>query len=126
MIDNYAIADQFSLLSKLMDIHEENSFKAKSYSSAAFAIEKTLEQFAEIPRNKIFSLRGIGESTGKKIIATPINETVEESVLPTAEEQLMNSQVLSFCPNILGFYRFVERVVFVRNHQWRIFFPGCA
>jgi DNA polymerase (family 10) len=68
MIDNYAIADQFSLLSKLMDIHEENSFKAKSYSSAAFAIEKTLEQFAEIPRNKIFSLRGIGESTGKKII----------------------------------------------------------
>ena len=68
MIDNYAIADQFSLLSKLMEIHEENSFKAKSYSSAAFAIEKTIEQFAEIPRDKIFILRGIGESAGKKII----------------------------------------------------------
>ena len=40
MIDNYYIADQFALLSKLMDIHAENSFKSKSYSIAAFNIEK--------------------------------------------------------------------------------------
>ena len=40
MIDNYYIAEQFSLLSKLMDIHGENSFKSKSYSIAAFTIEK--------------------------------------------------------------------------------------
>ena len=39
-------------------------------------------------------------STGKKI-TTPISETTEGSVLPTVEEQLMSSQVLSFCPNIL-------------------------
>ncbi len=39
-MDNYEIADQFSLLSKLMDIHGENSFKAKSYAVAAFNIEK--------------------------------------------------------------------------------------
>jgi DNA polymerase (family 10) len=39
-MDNYAIADQFSILAKLMDIHGENAFKAKSYSSTAFAIEK--------------------------------------------------------------------------------------
>ena len=79
MLDNYAIADQFSLLSKLMDIHEENSFKAKSYGSAAFAIEKTIEQLADIPREKIFSLRGIGESTAKKIIE--ILDTGKLSVL---------------------------------------------
>ena len=39
-MDNYTIADNFSLLAKLMDIHGENSFKTKSYSSASFAIEK--------------------------------------------------------------------------------------
>ena len=39
-MDNYQIADTLNLLSKLMDIHGENSFKSKSYSSAAFAIEK--------------------------------------------------------------------------------------
>ena len=67
-MDNSQIADQFSLLAKLMDIHGENSFKAKSYSSAAFAIDKLPIQLSETPREKIFSIKGIGESTGKKII----------------------------------------------------------
>lgn len=67
-IDNYYIADQFSLLAKLMDIHGENSFKAKSYSSAAFTIEKLPQQLADLPADKLFSIKGIGESTGKKII----------------------------------------------------------
>ncbi len=39
-MDNYAIADNFSLLAKLMDIHGENSFKTKTYAIAAFNIEK--------------------------------------------------------------------------------------
>ncbi len=67
MLDNFAIADQFSLLAKLMDIHGENSFKAKSYSSAAFSIEKLPVQLSDTPREKIASLKGIGESTAKKI-----------------------------------------------------------
>ena len=67
-MDNYDIAEQFSLLSKLMDIHGENSFKSKSYSSAAFAIEKLPQQIAALPPEKIFQIRGIGESVGKKVI----------------------------------------------------------
>ena len=68
MLDNYAIAEQFSLLSKLMDIHRENEFKAKSYASAAFSIEKAPVQLASIPQSELFSVKGISESTGKKII----------------------------------------------------------
>ena len=68
VIDNYFIADQFSLLAKLMDIHGENSFKAKSYSIAAFTIEKLPEQLSAMPREKIFSIKGIGDAIGKKII----------------------------------------------------------
>lgn len=67
-MDNYAIADQLSLLAKLMDIHGENSFKAKSYASAAFALEKMPKPLASLPREKIFAVKGIGESVGKKII----------------------------------------------------------
>ncbi|WP_121354752.1 helix-hairpin-helix domain-containing protein [Flavisolibacter nicotianae] len=67
MVDNYAIADQFSLLSKLMDIHGENSFKSKSYSSAAFTIEKLSEPLAQMSEAQFSRLRGIGESVGKKI-----------------------------------------------------------
>jgi DNA polymerase (family 10) len=67
-MNNYTIADYFSLLSKLMDIHGENSFKSKSYASAAFAIEKLPEQLSSIPTEKIESLKGIGFSTAQKII----------------------------------------------------------
>ena len=65
-MDNYQIADCFSLLAKLMDIHGENSFKAKSYAAAAFNIEKLPLQLSETPKEKLFSIKGIGESTGKK------------------------------------------------------------
>lgn len=67
-MDNFQIADSFSLLAKLMDIHSEHSFKAKSYASAAFTIEKLPMQLCETPHEKIFSIKGIGESTGKKVI----------------------------------------------------------
>jgi DNA polymerase (family 10) len=67
-MDNYQIADIFSLLSKLMDIHAENNFKAKSYAIAAFHIEKLPEQLSETPKEKIALIKGIGESSAKKII----------------------------------------------------------
>jgi len=67
-MDNYYIAERLNLLSKLMDIHGENSFKAKSYASAAFAIEKLPQALATLPESKISSIRGIGDSVAKKII----------------------------------------------------------
>ena len=66
-MDNYKIADSFSLLAKLMDIHGENSFKSKSYASAAFAIENLTVQLADISPEKISSLKGIGASSAQKI-----------------------------------------------------------
>jgi DNA polymerase (family 10) len=65
--DNSFIAGQFSLLSKLMDIHGENSFKAKSYSSTAFAIKNLPQQLSEIPFEKLSSIKGIGDSAAGKI-----------------------------------------------------------
>jgi DNA polymerase (family X) len=67
-MDNYEIADQLSLLSKMMDIHGENSFKSKSYSSAAFTLEKYPEPVTSLSKQKISSIRGIGESVANSIV----------------------------------------------------------
>ncbi len=80
-VSNSAISDMFGLLSKLMDIHQENSFKAKSYSSASFTIDKLGVALAEIPREQLFTLKGIGESSAKKII-----EILETGKLSALEE----------------------------------------
>ncbi|RYD54793.1 MAG: DNA polymerase/3'-5' exonuclease PolX [Sphingobacteriales bacterium] len=66
-MNNYEIADHFALLSKLMDIHGENSFKSKSYSIAAYNIEKLPREIAEMDDAELFASKGIGDSTGKKI-----------------------------------------------------------
>lgn len=82
-MDNYQIADSLSLLSKLMDIHGENSFKSKSYASAAFAVEKLQVPVAELSAEKIASIKGIGSSSAQKII-----ELVETGRLSTLEDKI--------------------------------------
>lgn len=67
-MNNAAIADNFSLLSKLMDIHGDDSFKAKTYSIAAFTIDNLPTQLSSLTPDKMFSLKNIGTATGKKII----------------------------------------------------------
>ncbi len=86
MLDNYAIADNFTLLSKLIDIHGENSFKSKSYANAAFVIEKLPEQLSQLPANKIFNIKGIGEAIGNKIqeqLTTGSLQILEEYIQKT-------------------------------------------
>lgn len=67
-MDNAAIADQFSLLSRLLDIHGENSFKSKTYSIAAFYIEKIPAPLAVTDRSQFAGMKGIGDSVARKII----------------------------------------------------------
>ncbi len=85
-MDNYAIAENFSLLGKLMDIHGENSFKTKSYSVAAYTIEKLPSALADMTSDKIFSVRGIGKTIGEKIV-----EQLETGGLQLLNEYLANT-----------------------------------
>jgi DNA polymerase (family 10) len=85
-MDNSAIADNFSLLSKLMDIHGENSFKTKTYSIAAFNIEKLPMQLKDTPREKLFSIKGIGDSIGKKVV-----EMLDTGKLTILEEYIRST-----------------------------------
>lgn len=64
---NHEIADHFELLAKLMDIHNEDSFKAKSYASAAFRVEKLPEQLSGLSTDALKALPAIGASLAAKI-----------------------------------------------------------
>ncbi|OSZ80155.1 histidinol-phosphatase [Chitinophagaceae bacterium IBVUCB2] len=90
-MDNSTIADNFSLLSKLMDIHGENSFKSKTYAAAAFNIEKLPNQLKNTPREKLFSIKGIGESTGKKVV----------ELLETGKLEVLNQLINNTPPGVI-------------------------
>jgi DNA polymerase (family X) len=66
-MQNENIAEHFSLLSKLMDIHGDNSFKSKSYANAAFQIDKLPQQLADMHPKEWAGLRGIGAALVSKI-----------------------------------------------------------
>lgn len=85
---NEAIANQFSLLSKLMDIHGENNFKSKSFANAAFNIEKVTTNISELNEESIKQLPGIGVSVTQKIleiISTGEMKQLQEIISSTPE-----------------------------------------
>ncbi len=94
-MDNYTIADNFALLAKLMDIHGDNSFKAKSFANAAFQIEKLTVPLQETPHEAIFKIKGIGESTGKSVI----------EMLQTGRFSLLEEYLQKTPPGILEMLR---------------------
>lgn len=65
---NSEIADHFSMLSKLMDMHGEDAFRAKNYSIAAYNIERLAVELSEMDEAQLFATKGIGGSTGSKIL----------------------------------------------------------
>lgn len=85
-MDNATIADQFALLSKLMDIHGEDSFKAKSYSIAAFNIEKLPRQLKDSSPDEIAGIKGIG-----KAIAAKIHVLLDTGSLPQLEKYIADT-----------------------------------
>ncbi len=82
-MDNTVIADNLYLLAKLMDINGENSFRSKTFAVAAFNIEKLPVSLKDTPREKLFTLKGIGESVGRKII----------EMLDTGNLELLNEYI---------------------------------
>jgi DNA polymerase (family 10) len=100
-MDNFQIADTFSLLAKLMDIHGENSFKSKSYASAAFSIEKINVPLAGMSTEKISAFQGIGLSTAQKIselLETGRLTVLEKLIAATPDGVLQMMQIKGIGP----------------------------
>ncbi len=90
-MDNFAIADSFSLLAKLMDIHGENSFKTKTYSIAAYTIENLPTPLKDIPGEELPRLKGMGDSIVKKVI----------ELLDTGRLSLLDSYIQNTPPGVI-------------------------
>ena len=85
-MSNQVIADIFDLLAKLMEIQGENSFKVKTYSIAAFRLEKIADQVAEMTPEQMVSIPNIGSSVVQKI-----QEILETGKLSVLEEYLQKT-----------------------------------
>lgn len=90
-MDNSIISENFDLLAKLMDIHGENSFKTKTYSIAAFNIEKLPLQLKDIHPEEIYRVKGIGDSVGRKIV----------ELLETGKMEMLSDYISKTPPGVI-------------------------
>ncbi len=66
-MENKVIAKLFKLGSQLMELHNENPFRAKAMASASFKIDKLPFQAATATIEELSAQQGIGKSTAEKI-----------------------------------------------------------
>lgn len=80
---NDEISGQLSLLSRLMEVHGENEFKARSYATAAFQIDRTAAALSGLEAEQIFAIKGIGPAIGAKIL-----QLLHDGIFPLLEDYL--------------------------------------
>lgn len=66
-MENEEIVGLLELTAKLLELHDENVFKIKSYSSAAFNLDKVSEPLAEMDLVQLEKIDGVGKSLALKI-----------------------------------------------------------
>ena len=62
MIDNSSILSKLNLYAKLSELHDENPFKYKSFTTAAFNLKKIKDPFVEMDLQELLNLQGVGKS----------------------------------------------------------------
>lgn len=80
---NADIVDLFEQTARLMELHNEDPFRIKTISSAAFNIDKLKEDITGLPVAELTKIQGIGKS-----VATKIREIVETGHLTDLDELL--------------------------------------
>ncbi len=76
---NREIARKFNMLAKLKELHGENPFRTRAYSSAYIAIRKLAPVVMEMSYNDLIQIHGIGKTIADKIIE--LQQTGEISAL---------------------------------------------
>jgi DNA polymerase (family X) len=64
---NKEIAKQFAQLGDLMELHQENPFKIKTYQSAYITLRKLDEPLSEMSTEAMSQIKGVGKATAEKI-----------------------------------------------------------
>ena len=79
-VTNKAIAQQFQLLGDLMELHDENKFKIRSYQNAYRHLRKYDRPLVELSDAELQAVPGVG-----KAIQGKIRELVEKGTMDTLE-----------------------------------------
>ena len=77
-MENKPISRTLRLLSQLMELHEENPFKIKSFANAAVKIDKLPFAIASTPLTEIDKIDGIGKGIASKIVELLTTGTLQE------------------------------------------------
>jgi len=64
---NKEIANKFQELANLMELHGENKFKIRSYSSAYITLRKQSDSLSEMSEEEINGIKGVGKAISGKI-----------------------------------------------------------
>ena len=64
---NSEIVDLLEQTGRLMELHDRDAFKTRTFSSAAFTLEKTTADLASLPVEELVKLPGVGKSLAQKI-----------------------------------------------------------
>ncbi len=64
---NKEIARRFTDLAAIMELHNENPFKIRSYANAYITLRKLDTSLADMPRTEMDAIKGVGKAIGDKI-----------------------------------------------------------
>ncbi len=68
-MENSDIVDKLELTARLMELHEMDTFKTRAYQTAAFNLDKTPDDFTQLPVSELVKLPGVGKAMADKIRA---------------------------------------------------------
>ena len=87
-MSNKEIAEAFSLLADLMELHDEEDFKIKSYQFATRILKNVEAPLAEMSLDQLKEIKGVGNAIGNKILELTRNgkmKLLSEFMLKTPE-----------------------------------------
>ena len=67
-MNNKEIARKFNLLGKVMELHDENPFKVRSYTSAYASLRKVSSPLVEMSEEELSEIKGVGKAIVGKIV----------------------------------------------------------
>src|SRR5690554_5901972 len=82
-LDNKSITRKLKLIIQLMELHEENPFKIRSYQSAIYTIDQGGASLEGLSKEQLQEIKGIGKSMAEVIISL-----VETGTAPALDELL--------------------------------------
>lgn len=85
-MNNDAITDALEITAKLMELHNENPFKTKAYTNAAFKLSKLRYDFEGKTQEEISAIEGIGKS-----ISASIFELISTGTTPELKKLMDNT-----------------------------------